>query len=161
MPSVSQLDSPPSSPRSPPRKRTKFSLKLKSKKKASSESSESDPDKREKLFPIFSPPTAQNTSDDDNFEPPKPPLPYAGLRNHGNICYANAVVQVLRYCPGLVESVDGLHSLVRKFGPSEAKARVTETGGNEEVSWFSDKDGKGRLFLCMDMNLMSSCLGQC
>lgn len=132
MPSVSQLDSPPSSPKSPPRKRTKFSLKLKSKKKAASESS----DKREKLFPIFSSPAAQNASDDDNLEPPKPPLPYAGLRNHGNICYANAVLQVLRHCPGLLDCVDKIDSHVKAICPSEIKSHATESD-NKGVSWFS------------------------
>ncbi|KAJ7386287.1 Ubiquitin carboxyl-terminal hydrolase 44 [Desmophyllum pertusum] len=121
MPSVSQLDSPPSSPRSPPRKRTKFSLKLKSKKKPPS-------DTREKLFPIFSPPTAQNTSDDDAFELPIPPPPYSGLKNHGNICYANAVLQVLRHCPGLMQSVGEIDSLIRESCPTVENARVTETG---------------------------------
>lgn len=136
MPSVSQLDSPPSSPRSPPRKRTKFSLKLKGKKRAASETS--DREKREKLFPIFSSPAGQNASDDDNFEPPRPPPPHTGLRNHGNICYANAVLQVLRHCPGLMESIVELDSLVKEGFPAEAKSRVTEAGENEDVSWFSD-----------------------
>lgn len=133
MPSVSRSDSPPSSPRSPPRKKTRFSLKLKSKKKASSAS---DPEKREKLYPIFSPPTAQNASDDETFEPPKPPPPYAGLRNHGNICYANAVVQVLRYCPGILKSVDELDSLVKdnNYCATEGKSFDTRTDGKEYVS---------------------------
>lgn len=124
MPSVSQTDSPPSSPKSPPRKRTKFSLKLKSKKKPLSDS-----ENRENLFPIFSPPTAQNASDDDAFEPPIPPPPYAGLKNLGNICYANAVLQVLRYCPCLLQSVIEIDSLVRELRP-------IRTTGDEEVIWF-------------------------
>ena len=128
---VSQVDSPPSSPKSPPRKRPKFSLKRKKKT-----ASDCDREKREKLFPIFTSP-AQNASDDDSLEPLKPPLPYAGLKNHGNICYANAVLQVLRYCPGLLESVDKIDSLVREIWPAKEKSQHMETRGNEDVSWFS------------------------
>lgn len=131
MPSVSPVDSPPSSPRSPPRKRTKFSLKLKSKKKSASGG---ESEKREKLFPIFSPAATQNTSDDDTFEPPIPPPPYAGLKNHGNICFANAVLQVLRHCPGLMESVIEIDSLIRDLCPTVANTQPTETERDGRVS---------------------------
>ena len=131
MPSASLVDSPPSSPRSPPRKRTKFSLKLKSKKKSASGW---ESEKRDKLFPIFSPAATHNTSDDDTFEPPIPPPPYAGLKNHGNICFANAVLQVLRHCPGLMESVIEIDSVIRDLCPTVANAHPTETDRDGRVS---------------------------
>ena len=110
MPYVSLVDSPPSSPKSPPRKRTKFSLKLKAKKKIN------DSEKKEKLYPIFSPTTCQDSNIDEAQDPPKPPPPpHAGLNNHGNICYANAVLQVLRYCPGFAECVDEIATTVNNL----------------------------------------------
>ena len=130
MPSVSQCHSPPLSPKSPPRKKTKFSLQ---RKKKTASTSDYDRDKRDKLFPLFTSPATRNASDDEVFEPPKPPPPYAGLVNHGNICYANAVLQVLRHCPGLIESVFAIDSHLTKAHP---KLVVPETNNNERVSWF-------------------------
>ena len=135
MPSVSQCHSPPPSPKSPPRKKTKFSLQ---RKKKTASTSDYDRDKRDKLFPLFTSPATRNASDDEVFEPPKPPPPYAGLVNHGNICYANAVLQVLRHCPGLIESVFAIDSHLTKVHPTKVhpKLVVPETNNNERVSWF-------------------------
>jgi len=99
-------------------------LKLASKKKSASVG---ESEKREKLFPIFSPAASQNASDDDTFEPPIPPPPYAGLKNHGNICFANAVLQVLRHCPGLMESVVEIDSVIKDLCRTVANANPTET----------------------------------
>ncbi|XP_067043629.1 ubiquitin carboxyl-terminal hydrolase 1-like isoform X2 [Acropora muricata] len=138
MPSVSQCHSPPPSPKSPPRKKTKFSLQ---RKKKTASTSDYDRDKRDKLFPLFTSPATRNASDDEVFEPPKPPPPCAGLVNHGNICYANAVLQVLRHCPGLIESVLAIDSHLTKVHP---KLVVPETNNNEKAD-DSSSQGEDRL----------------
>lgn len=128
MPPVSQLDTPPASPKSPPRKRRKFSLKLKGKNSKTdsetqnnktSETNETDSTEKSRFYPIFSkistPPRTHNLAEDGDcvaFTPTKsldrPPPPYSGVKNLGNTCYANAVLQVLRHCPGFVDAVASL-----------------------------------------------------
>ena len=139
MPPVSQLDTPPASPNSPPRKRRKFSLRLKgknsktdsetdsnktSKTKAATNTSNSETTKS-RFYPLFSkistPPRTQNFEDEEDcvaFTPTKsldrPPPPYTGVKNLGNTCYANAVLQVLRHCSGFVDSVTSLADDLKK-----------------------------------------------
>ena len=116
MPPISQLDTPPSSPKSPPRKKPKFSLKLKSKTKPD----ERDSSAKEKVYGIFSSPPQDDGADSCGTTEPLPaPPPHAGLLNHGNICYANAVLQVLRHCPGFVDSVASTRHCLQALDESE------------------------------------------
>ena len=105
---------PPLSPCSPPRKKAKFSLCLKGKK---TKDEENDKLKPNNVCPIFSSPSEgrDENYDGNNLdrEPEMPSLPHAGLLNQGNTCYANAVLQVLRCCPGFEQLVGHLASKVR------------------------------------------------
>ncbi len=116
---------------SPPRKKFKFSLKLKTKKKTKAKNpmdsdSENDSGKEnddsamdsERKEALNSPSTKSThglTDASTTFvlqtETVNPPLPYTGLANLGNTCYLNAVVQVLRYCPGFLKSLVKLNEL--------------------------------------------------
>jgi uncharacterized UBP type Zn finger protein len=101
---------PPTSPCSPPRKRAKFSLRLKGRIKPKKE--EDDKSNPRNLHPLFCSPAKGNEENQDEnnllHEPEIPSLPHAGLLNQGNTCYANAVLQVLRCCPGFEEFVGHL-----------------------------------------------------
>ncbi|XP_031569845.1 ubiquitin carboxyl-terminal hydrolase 1-like, partial [Actinia tenebrosa] len=102
---------PPLSPRSPPRKKAKFSLRLKG-KKTKNEEDDSEV-KASNVYSIFISPSQKDENYDENNlykEPEIPALPHAGLLNQGNTCYANAVLQVLRYCPGFEQLVGHLAS---------------------------------------------------
>lgn len=101
------------SPCSPPRKKAKFSLRLKGKK---TKNEEEDKVKHSNVYPIFSSPSREK---DENYdgnnldkEPEIPSLPHTGLLNPGNTCYANAVLQVLRCCPGFEQLVGYLATKV-------------------------------------------------
>ncbi|XP_032230387.2 ubiquitin carboxyl-terminal hydrolase 1 [Nematostella vectensis] len=89
---------PPVSPHSPAKKKAKFSLRLKGKNKP-----KSSDDSPKKLHPIFSP----VSESPDKSTLPQPPA-FVGLKNRSNLCYANAVIQVLRNCPGFVDFVGDL-----------------------------------------------------
>ena len=59
----------------------------------------------------------------------------SGLCNLGNTCYANSILQVLRFCPQFSQKVAGLSELLLK-GAAE------ECGGDEE--W---QESKGALII--------------
>ena len=117
---------------SPPRKKFKFSLKLKPKRKGKTKNpidSDSGDDSGkenndsgvnfERKERLNSPLTIKSTNDltegnnkiSQQTEAITPPLPYAGLANLGNTCYLNAVLQVLRYCPGFLNTLVNLDEL--------------------------------------------------
>lgn len=116
---------------SPPRKKFKFSLKLAGKKKAKDKSPiESDSENEsvaessvstanfEQKPANLSTTNGLTTGESTlcNFfergsESVTPPLPYSGLANLGNTCYLNAVLQVLRYCPGFLKSLQKLDEI--------------------------------------------------
>lgn len=113
---VDLSDTPPSSPTcSPPRKKAKFSLRLKGKTKSKKEQDENEDgndtgrQKNDNLYPIFRSP-AQEVNGNPGMEvvPVLPSHALSGLLNRGNICYANAVLQVLRRCPGFERFVSQL-----------------------------------------------------
>ena len=116
---------------SPPRKKFKLSLKLKTKKKAKTNNpmdSDNENDSGEEND-VFAPNsdgkedlnssltkstnsmTDANTTFSLQCETVSLPLPYTGLANLGNTCYLNAVVQVLRYCPGFLKSLVNLDEI--------------------------------------------------
>lgn len=115
---VDLSETPPSSPtHSPPRKKAKFSLRLKGRGKFKKEHEETSDDqchepkpiKTESFYPIFRTPDQQNDCDTNmEIEPVMPSCGYSGLLNRGNICYANAVLQILRCCPGFEQFVSHL-----------------------------------------------------
>ena len=120
--------SPPAA-ESPPRKKFKFSLKLKAKNKAkaknpidsdSAEESEKEMDDLDTNFEgkvvessscTMSTNRVSKTTLGVQSETVIPPLPYTGLANLGNTCYLNAVLQILRYCPGFLQSLVNLDEL--------------------------------------------------
>lgn len=63
-------------------------------------------------------------------------LPFVGLRNLGNTCYLNSILQVLFYCPGFIDGIKMMYLLERK----KYKA-IEEIGKSEMVSdWpFGDQ----------------------
>jgi ubiquitin C-terminal hydrolase len=119
---------------SPPRKKFKLSLKLKTKKKNKTTnlmSSDSEHDSGEEncdsvvncgrkevlngsLTKSTNSMTDANTTFGLQCDDVSPPLPYTGLANLGNTCYLNAVVQVLRYCPGFLKSLVNLDEISAK-----------------------------------------------
>lgn len=106
-------ETPPSSPtHSPPRKKAKFSLRLKVKSKGKKDDDGNDNKKSTNLYPLFRSPIQESDGvsgkDCMDVDPILPSFPLAGLLNRGNVCYANAVVQVLRRCPGFERFVTDL-----------------------------------------------------
>lgn len=68
-----------------------------------------------KLFQtrLMQPSEAQKRhSDADSMSGGANAVPFAGLRNMGNTCYANSILQALRFCPGFLEGVSALQQLV-------------------------------------------------
>ncbi|KAK3717314.1 hypothetical protein QZH41_002315 [Actinostola sp. cb2023] len=101
---------PPSSPTcSPPRKKAKFSLRLKGKSKSKTDNDDKN-SKASNIYAMFHSPVqeTESSSNDIVAEPVLPSIPLAGLINRANTCYANAVLQVLRCCPGFQQFLDHL-----------------------------------------------------
>ena len=53
---------------------------------------------------------------------------FSGLSNLGNTCYANSVLQVLRFCPGFVSELSALHAAVISTKADEPPQSPAERG---------------------------------
>ena len=79
-------------------------------------------------------------------------VPLSGLCNLGNTCYANCILQVLRFCPRLSEEVARLSDV---FSVPSAASEGNSEGDQTVTSAVEWEDGEGEGVLTVALNMVS------